>query len=426
MHITRLAPDGLGKAGTDTDKIMVGLSACSPIVLAPPNDLLGLAITEGIEDALSAHIATGLGAWAAGAASFLPALAAAIPAYVECITILADNDPDGTPRGRARPPTETAIPSGAPCAPCSARSGNKECGSMKTPDANDILRHGGKAELRAAIDSGADVIDLPENLAAELANCRRLVAATRKDKIGALHRGAVRVFHIVTQDTPELFDSAVNDLYAIANTNGMTDDNATQKILDAAIIDAAKVESSTPSDANGHDAAPLPSSDHDRAAAADNLTAAVGKSAVSGHDAAPIPNPEDYGINATFDRSNETRQQIAAAATETTGRAIVAFPAVAFGDIKLDRSATGYLVKGLLSSTGLAVVWGPPKCGKSFWVMDLALHVAKGWPYRGKRVRQAPVIYFVLEGRSALPKRVEAMKRHYGITEVPLFSSPNS
>jgi hypothetical protein len=95
VHITRLAPDGSGKAGTERDKIMVGLPAGSPIVVAPANDLLGLAITEGIEDALSAHAATGLGAWAAGAASFLPALAAAIPAYVECITILADSDPDG-------------------------------------------------------------------------------------------------------------------------------------------------------------------------------------------------------------------------------------------------------------------------------------------------------------------------------------------
>ena len=95
VHITRLAPDGSGKAGTERDKIMVGLSAGSPIVLAPPNDSLGLAITEGVEDALSAHVATGLGAWAAGAASFLPALAPAIPAYVECITILADDDQDG-------------------------------------------------------------------------------------------------------------------------------------------------------------------------------------------------------------------------------------------------------------------------------------------------------------------------------------------
>jgi Toprim domain len=96
VHITRLARDGSGKAGTERDKIMVGLSAGSPIVLAPPNDGLGLAITEGIEDALSAHVATGLGAWAAGAASFLPALATGIiPPYVECITILADSDPDG-------------------------------------------------------------------------------------------------------------------------------------------------------------------------------------------------------------------------------------------------------------------------------------------------------------------------------------------
>ena len=53
---------------------------------------------------------------------------------------------------------------------------------MKAPDANDILRHGGKAELRAAIDSGTDVIDLPENLAAELATCRRLVAVARRTR----------------------------------------------------------------------------------------------------------------------------------------------------------------------------------------------------------------------------------------------------
>jgi hypothetical protein len=74
-HLTRLLPDGSGKAGTERDKIMIGRSIGSPIVIAPPNDLLGLAITEGIEDALSVHLATGLGAWAAGAASRLPALA---------------------------------------------------------------------------------------------------------------------------------------------------------------------------------------------------------------------------------------------------------------------------------------------------------------------------------------------------------------
>jgi hypothetical protein len=95
VHLTRLKPDGAGKAGTDADKIMLGRSIGSPIVLAPPNDLLGLAITEGIEDGLSVHQATGLGTWAAGCASRLPALADAMPEWIECVTIYAHDDADG-------------------------------------------------------------------------------------------------------------------------------------------------------------------------------------------------------------------------------------------------------------------------------------------------------------------------------------------
>ena len=39
-----------------------------------------------------------------------------------------------------------------------------------------------------------------------------------------------------------------------------------------------------------------------------------------------------------------------------------------------------YLVKGILPRTGLAVVWGPPKCGKSFWTFDVTVHIALGEP----------------------------------------------
>ena len=52
VHLTRLTMDG-EKAPIDLVKIMVGPSAGLPIVLAQANDLLGLAITEGIEDGLS-------------------------------------------------------------------------------------------------------------------------------------------------------------------------------------------------------------------------------------------------------------------------------------------------------------------------------------------------------------------------------------
>jgi hypothetical protein len=100
IHLTRISDDGNGKAGTESDKIMIGSSAGSPIVLAPPNDLLGLAITEGIEDALSIHEVTGLGAWAAGAANRLPALADAVPNHIDCLTIVADPDEVGRQRAR--------------------------------------------------------------------------------------------------------------------------------------------------------------------------------------------------------------------------------------------------------------------------------------------------------------------------------------
>jgi hypothetical protein len=74
---------------------MIGTPSGSPIVLAAPGELGGLAIAEGIEDALSVHEATGLGAWAAGAASFMPALATAVPDWIECVTIIVDDDDAG-------------------------------------------------------------------------------------------------------------------------------------------------------------------------------------------------------------------------------------------------------------------------------------------------------------------------------------------
>jgi hypothetical protein len=95
VHLTLLQTDGSGKADLEPNKLTVGRPRGRPIVLAPPSDLLGLVIAEGIEDALTAHVATGLGAWAAGSASYMPALANAVPSYVETVTILAHADHAG-------------------------------------------------------------------------------------------------------------------------------------------------------------------------------------------------------------------------------------------------------------------------------------------------------------------------------------------
>jgi hypothetical protein len=96
VYLILLKPDGSSKAGTDRDKFSIGRGSKGlPIVLAPPNDLLGLVIAEGLEDGLSAHEATGLGAWAAGGSHRLPALAAAVPDWIDCVTVVQDADPAG-------------------------------------------------------------------------------------------------------------------------------------------------------------------------------------------------------------------------------------------------------------------------------------------------------------------------------------------
>jgi hypothetical protein len=95
VHLTLLHPDGNGKAEAEPNKYMVGPSNGWPIVLAPPSDGLALGIAEGIETALSMHMQTGVGVWAAGSAGRLPALADRVPGYIESVTVAVEDDPAG-------------------------------------------------------------------------------------------------------------------------------------------------------------------------------------------------------------------------------------------------------------------------------------------------------------------------------------------
>ena len=80
-----------------------------------------------------------------------------------------------------------------------------------------------------------------------------------------------------------------------------------------------------------------------------------------------------------------------------------------FDKIKLGTNRR-FLVKGIIPFPGLTVIWGPPKSGKSFWTLDLTMHIALGREYRGKRVHQGPVVYCCFEGQSGVSARVEAFR----------------
>jgi hypothetical protein len=85
---------------------------------------------------------------------------------------------------------------------------------------------------------------------------------------------------------------------------------------------------------------------------------------------------------------------------------------VAFDDVELGRERR-YLVKGLIPRTGLVVVWGPPKSGKSFKVLDLVMHVALNRPYRDRRVHPGTVIYCAFEGQTGIEARCAAFRKKF-------------
>jgi AAA domain/Domain of unknown function (DUF6371) len=106
------------------------------------------------------------------------------------------------------------------------------------------------------------------------------------------------------------------------------------------------------------------------------------------------------------------------------------FELIPFDKIAFD-TTPAYLVKGLIPRVGLCVFWGPPKCGKSFLVFDLMMHIALCWQYRGRRVRQGAVVYCALEGCAGFKNRVEAFRLTHlpdNAGEVPfhLMASPMS
>src|SRR5437868_2260889 len=107
-------------------------------------------------------------------------------------------------------------------------------------------------------------------------------------------------------------------------------------------------------------------------------------------DAPPVTGPEAYGF-AGFDPGEPPRDGESCVDGKTSTRNY-RFKLVPFKDLKPDPKEL-YRVKGIIPHVGVAMIWGPSKCGKSFWTFDISMHVALGWMYRDHRVQQGPVVY---------------------------------
>ena len=94
-------------------------------------------------------------------------------------------------------------------------------------------------------------------------------------------------------------------------------------------------------------------------------------------------------------------------------------PIVYFEDINPVRDAKDF-VQGLLIEQSAAVIYGESNAGKTFFATDLALSVAAGDLWCGRRVEPGGVVYCVLEGGIGFYNRVSAWKAERGLQHTPL------
>lgn len=83
-----------------------------------------------------------------------------------------------------------------------------------------------------------------------------------------------------------------------------------------------------------------------------------------------------------------------------------------------------WLVKDLLATTGLAILFGHSAAGKSFIGLDLSGHIALGWPWQGLKVEQGLVVYVAAEGAAGFRNRLAAFKAHHKVSDMPLAIIP--
>ena len=87
------------------------------------------------------------------------------------------------------------------------------------------------------------------------------------------------------------------------------------------------------------------------------------------------------------------------------------YPIFSAGEFSL-RPPVPWIIKGLLPKADLGVMFGASGSGKSFIALDLAFAIARGAPWRGRKVSQGRVLYLAAEGGGGVAARIRAYAQH--------------
>lgn len=134
---------------------------------------------------------------------------------------------------------------------------------------------------------------------------------------------------------------------------------------------------------------------------------------------------DNYG-NMTIERAISQTEKVYTVAQDASQKKVSntrKFELVQAG--KIEVKPTQWLVRDLMELDSLALLFGDPESGKSFWAIALGLAVATGTPFYGHKVIQGAVIYIAGEGHNGLKKRMAAWSITTGVSHdaSPLFVS---
>jgi hypothetical protein len=96
--------------------------------------------------------------------------------------------------------------------------------------------------------------------------------------------------------------------------------------------------------------------------------------------------------------------------------AVQPFPYAVLQEIEPELTSK-FVIHNLIPYEAFGEIYAPPGGGKTSIAVDMALHIASGRYYRGRRTERHPVVYIALEGHGGINNRVVAARRHLGLDD---------
>jgi KaiC/GvpD/RAD55 family RecA-like ATPase len=101
-------------------------------------------------------------------------------------------------------------------------------------------------------------------------------------------------------------------------------------------------------------------------------------------------------------------------------------PLLTLEQLRAQSQNVSWLVKQLVPSESIGILFGASGTFKSFIAIDMALHVAHGLPWLGRKTKKGTVLIVAAEGGSGLWRRIYAWHRVHRIKydNVPIYVMP--